>query len=229
LSDINTHEQIINSLKLRAGLEIIIIKLAWQIPSTQYSSLKERLLLQGWQLQEHSLSSAEHFSDRISVEFDVLIGLRSNYFEPSAITAMNFLSPTPAVPNGMSPKLLVEFNNSKYALPYVGEMFDVDGSSSEESSRNPLVEYIVRQKERHQEIPAFDAGFQIYHKDSPAPLPSTSRIGLFGSLFGITFPKATQRQTLTERKVSEPSHLPNIRLALDTDRIIRRISMGSQT
>jgi hypothetical protein len=48
-SDINTHEQIINSLKLCAGLKIIIIKLAWQIPSTQYSSLKQRLLLQGWQ------------------------------------------------------------------------------------------------------------------------------------------------------------------------------------
>jgi hypothetical protein len=115
---------------------------------------------------------------------------------------MNFLSPTPAVPNGMSPQLLVEFNNSKYALPYVGEMFDVDESSSEEPSRKPLVEYIVRQKERHQVIPAFDAGFQIYHKDSPAPLPSTSRIELFGSLFGITFPNPSYTGTNTERKES---------------------------
>jgi hypothetical protein len=115
---------------------------------------------------------------------------------------MNFLSPTPAVPNGMSPKLLVEFNNSKYALRYVGEMFDVDESSSEEPSRKPLVEHIVRQKERHQVIPAFDAGFQIYHKDSPAPLPSTSRIGLFGSLFGITFPNPSYTATNTERKES---------------------------
>jgi hypothetical protein len=162
--------------------------------------LKQRLSLQGWQLKEHSLSSAEDFPDRISVEFNILIGLSSNYFKPSAITAMNLLSPTPAVPNGMSPKILVEFNTYKYALPYVGEMFDVDENSSEESSRKPLVEYIVRQKERHQVIPAFDAGFQIYHKDSPAPLPFTSRIGLFGSFFGITFPNPINTATHTETK-----------------------------
>ena len=113
---------------------------------------------------------------------------------------MNFLSPTPAVLNEMSPKILVEFNNLKYVPPYVGEMFNVDENLSEESSRKPLVKYIVRQKERHQVIPAFDAGFQIYHKDPPAPLPSTSRIGLFRSLFGITFPNPSYTATNTETK-----------------------------
>jgi hypothetical protein len=49
-------------------------------------------------------------------------------------------------------------------------------------------------------IPAFDAGFQIYHKDSPAPLPSTSRIGLFSSLFQITFPNPIYTATNTEIK-----------------------------
>ena len=53
IQDIMTHEQILNSLKLRAGLEIvIIIELAWYIPSTPYSALKQRLQSQGWQLQE---------------------------------------------------------------------------------------------------------------------------------------------------------------------------------
>ena len=108
--------------------------------------------------------------------------------DPVAIRAMHYLTPTPAVPNGISPKINVEFNNSKYALPYVGEMFTVEELPPDERKRLPVVQYIIRQKEIHQVMPSYDSGFQTYQVDSPAPLPSLNRIGLFGSLFGISYP-----------------------------------------
>ena len=47
----------------------------------------------------------------------MIIGLSSNYFQSNTPTAFDLLSPTPAAPNGMSPKILVEFNHLQYALP----------------------------------------------------------------------------------------------------------------
>jgi hypothetical protein len=48
------------------------------------------------------------------------------------------------------------------------------------------VEYFIRQKEADLH-PQLDLGFQVYHQDSPALLPSSTTSGLFGSLFGISF------------------------------------------
>jgi hypothetical protein len=51
-------------------------------------------------------------------------------------------------------------------------------------------EYIIRQKQENL-TPGFDTGYQIYNKDSPAPLPSLTKLGLFGSLFRRNlFPKS---------------------------------------
>jgi hypothetical protein len=80
IRSLKTHQQIISSLKQRANLKIIVIKISWRIPSNQYSSLKTRLQSQGWELHEKAISSAKHFSDRISAEFDLIIGLSANYF-----------------------------------------------------------------------------------------------------------------------------------------------------
>ena len=152
--DLKQQESIINSLKKRASLEMIIFEMAWKIPSTQYCAFKLRLQNEGWQLREKAISSSADFSDRISVQVDILIGLSANYYSAKALGATTtFLSPTPAVPNGISPKLIVDFNNEKYALPYIGEMFTVEESPPTEKTRLPVVQYTIWQKELHQVMP----------------------------------------------------------------------------
>jgi hypothetical protein len=136
--------------------------------------------------------------------------------DPVAIRAMHYLSPTPAVPNGISPNILVEFNNSKYALPYVGEMFTVEELPPNERNRLPVLQYIIRQKEIHQVMPSYDSGFQTYQVDSPSPLPSPTRIGLFGSLFGISYPNNKYTVIKTEPRES-------IRAISLTERILLRV------
>jgi hypothetical protein len=124
---VKTHERIIiSSLKQRTSLEIIVIELSWRMSSSQYSCPKTCLQSQGWELHEKALSSAEHFSDRISTEFDLIIGLSANYFHTKVAGTLDHLSSTPAVPNSMSPKILVEFNDAKFALPYIGDLFTVE-------------------------------------------------------------------------------------------------------
>jgi hypothetical protein len=139
---------------------------------------------------------AENFSDRILTEFD---------YESKDSTALDHLSPTPTVPNGMSPRILVEFNDPQYALPYIGDLFTVKPASRSIASRKPTVKYIIRQKEADLH-PQLDLGFQVYHKDSPAPLPLSATSGLFGNLFGISFdtsnaPQKTQKQKSTSEKL----------------------------
>jgi hypothetical protein len=48
IQDITAHKQITNSLKLHTGLKIILIELAWHVPSNQYSALKQILQTQSW-------------------------------------------------------------------------------------------------------------------------------------------------------------------------------------
>jgi hypothetical protein len=48
------------------------------------------------------------------------------------------------------------------------------------------VQYVVRQTAPDLD-PGLDSGFQVYNKESPAPLPSLTNSGLFGNLFGISF------------------------------------------
>jgi hypothetical protein len=152
--DLKLQESIIDSLKKRASLEMIIFEMAWTIPSTQFGAFQLRLQNEGWQLREKSISSSADFSDRISVQVDILIGLGANYYYATALGATTtFLSPTPAVPNGISPKLLVDFNTEKFALPYIGEMFTVEESPPTERKRLPVVQYTIRQKEIHQVMP----------------------------------------------------------------------------
>jgi hypothetical protein len=183
--ELKIHEQIIASLKTRANLEIIVIQISCNLNTKTYASMKQRLISKGWLLHEKTIQSALDFSDRVSTDFDIIIGLSANYFQSGTPTAFNHLSPTPAVPNGMSPKILVEFNQPQFALPYVGELFTVE-PGSDIPSRKPTVQYIIRQTEADLQ-PAMDAGFQVYHKDSPAPLPSPITSGLFANLFGISF------------------------------------------
>jgi hypothetical protein len=193
----------ISSLKQRANLEIIVIETSLRIPSNQYSSLKPRLQSQGWELHEKAISSAEHFSDRISAEFDLIIGLGANYFHTKVAGTLDHLSPTPAVPNSTSPKILVEFNDAQFALPYIGDLFTVEPSLIQ-ALRKPSVEYIIRQKQENL-TPGFDTGYQIYNKDSPAPLPSLTKSGLFGSLFGISFPNLHYQADNKETKERIPA------------------------
>jgi hypothetical protein len=98
----------------------------------------------------------------------------------------------------MSPKILVEFNNPQYALPYIGDLFTVTSASSV-ASREPTVKYIIRQKEAELH-PKLDLGYQVYHQDSPAPLPSSNISGLFGNLFGISFDNQKYTAENTETK-----------------------------
>jgi hypothetical protein len=151
--------------------------------------MKHRPKSKGWFLHESKIRSAQNFSNRLSTEFDLIIGLSSNYYQSNASTAFDHLSPTPAVPNGMSPKILVEFNDLRYALPYIGDLFTVEPAAEpirSMPSRKPTVKYVIRQKEADLH-PRLDTGFQVYDQDSPAPLPSSATSGLFGNLFGISF------------------------------------------
>jgi hypothetical protein len=45
-----------------------------------------------------------------------------------------------------------------------------------------------------------DVGYQVYHKDSPAPIPSQTNIGLFDSLFGISFANPNYNASNNESK-----------------------------
>jgi hypothetical protein len=188
IQELKIHEQIISSLKNRANLETIVIQMPYHLPTTAYAAMKHRLESKGWFLHRSRIRSAQNFSDRLSTEFDLIIGLSSNYYQSNARTAFDHLSPTPAVPNGMSPKILVEFNNPRYELPYIGELFTVEPAAKpvrSMPSRKPTVKYVIRQKEADLH-PQLNIGFQVYDQDSPAPLPSSATSGLFGNLFGIS-------------------------------------------
>jgi hypothetical protein len=85
--------------------------------------------MQGWRLHEKVISSAEHFLDQVSAEFDLIIGLSVHYFQTKVAGTVEHLSQTPAVPNGRSPKILVEFNIAKFAQSYTGDLFTIKPSS----------------------------------------------------------------------------------------------------
>ena len=157
IQELKIHEQIISNLKHKGNLEMIVIQMSYQVPTAAYASMKRRLISKGWYLHERKIKSAEDFSDKIATDFDLIVGLSSNYYQSNAPNAFDYLSPTPAVPNGMSPKILVEFNHTKYALPYIGELFTVE-TAKHVASREPTVQYVIRQKEAdlHPEI---DLGF----------------------------------------------------------------------
>ena len=105
---------------------MVVIQLPRGLVTASYVTLKQRLQTRGWLLHEKFVRSSSDFSDKLSTDFDLLIALSSNYFPRLDPTAIHHLSPTPAVPNGMSPKLLVEFNQPQYALPYIGDLFTVE-------------------------------------------------------------------------------------------------------
>jgi hypothetical protein len=46
------HECIIYSLKTSVRLKIIVIKLSWHVPSSQYAALKTKWSIQAWQLHQ---------------------------------------------------------------------------------------------------------------------------------------------------------------------------------
>jgi hypothetical protein len=203
----------------------------YHLPTTAYAAMKHRLKSKGWFLHKSRIRSAQNFSDRISTKFDLIIGLSSNYYQSNASTAFDHHSPTPAVPNGMSPKILVEFNDPQYALPYIGDLFTVEPAVKpirSMPSRKPTVKYVIRQKEADLH-PQLDTGFQVYDQDSPAPLPSSATSGLFGNLFGISFDNI--KDTAENRETKE--HVRAIAVAeytsfLVTTQIIRRTSMGNR-
>ena len=196
--EIRSHETIISKLKTKANLEIIVLQMSYPIGTASYKAMKSRLPQQGWLLHEKQLRACEDFSDRVSSHFDLIIGLSANYFRSKEHTAFDNLSPTPAVPNGISPNILVEFNHAQYALPYVGDLFTVE-SVSLVSTRQPTVQYLIKQKE--EDLLGRESGYQVYHKDSPAPLPSSTNCGPFGNLFGISF--ANDRYTAVNNETKE--------------------------
>jgi hypothetical protein len=101
----------------------------------------------------------------------------------------------------MSPNIIVEFNDAKYALANIGDLFTVAPQPVDSTSRNSAVEYLIKLKEA--KMPStFDTGFHMYHKDYPAPLPSETIAGLFASLFGISFPNLAYTAENEEPKES---------------------------
>ena len=193
------HEMIVSCLKRRARLQIAIFAFSWNLPTNRYSSFMEKLRQSGWFITERHLNSSVDFSDRVSVTQDLIIAVNSEFCPSAATLDLQLLSPTPPIPNDMNPRLNPEFNTPQFALPYIGELFNVAPMSSRHP-RRPSIEYIIKQKEEPFD-PAFEAGFQVYHRDYPAPLPTSFTIGLFGGLFGVAFhnPKYT-----TEN--NEPQH-----------------------
>jgi hypothetical protein len=142
--ELKIHEQIISSLRTKANLEIIVIQISYHLLTKAYTAMKHRLTDKGWLLHEKTILLAQDFLDRVSTDFDLTIGLSPNYFQNSNQIAADLLSLTPAVPYGMSPKIIVGFNHPQFALPYVGDLFTVE-SISEIASRAPTVKYIIRQ------------------------------------------------------------------------------------
>jgi hypothetical protein len=105
IPELKIHEQIISSLKNKANLEMVVFQISHHLPTKAYAAMKHRLETKGWFFHERKIQSAENFSDKISTEFDLIIGLSSNDYQSNSQTAFDHLSPTPAVPNGMSPKI----------------------------------------------------------------------------------------------------------------------------
>jgi hypothetical protein len=141
LKDLTLHAHIIANLKLRAKLEIFVLELATPLVTSTHSSLTQRLSEKGWIIYEKQLSSSEDFSDQVSVSIGLIIGLNFNYVQTRILNALDHFSPTPVIPNSMSPHIIVEFDTSRYTLPRRGDIFTVQ-SCSAESSRTPSLEYI---------------------------------------------------------------------------------------
>jgi hypothetical protein len=187
VQDLKVHQKVISALWSRANLQIFVVELPLNLSAKPYQEFKLRLQQRGWNFHEKQMNSSDHSSDRIHSQFDLLIGLSANYFPQVPPRVWDYLTPTPAIPNGMSLNIVVGFNDAKYALENIGELFTVEPQPVESASRNSTVEYTIKLKEADLP-PTFKTGFQVYHKDHPGPLPSETITGLFGSLFGISFP-----------------------------------------
>jgi hypothetical protein len=90
------------------------------------------------------------------------------------------------------------------------------------------VQYIIRQTEADLQ-PCMDSGFQVYNTNSPAPLPSSVKSGLFSNLFGISFDNTKYTAENNETK----EHVRAVAVAeytsfLATTQIIRRTLMGNR-
>jgi hypothetical protein len=138
IQELKIHEQIISSLKNKANLKILVIQMLYNLPTKGYAAMKLRLRTEGWFLHKRKITLAENFSVKISTEFDLIIGLSSNYYQSNAHTVFNCLSPMPTVVNGMSPNILVDLSDLQYALQYINDLFTVEPARSI-ASRKPAV------------------------------------------------------------------------------------------
>jgi hypothetical protein len=118
------------------------------------------------------------------MSFRLIIGLRDKYFPESKYDWKELALP-PKRPTGFGQSINKEFNNTKHTLTHTGSLFRILPSKERQQDKAAL-EYTIRFNDDTLTCP--EEGFQVYHQDHLAPIPSTHGADIFGTLFGVSFP-----------------------------------------
>jgi hypothetical protein len=113
------------------GADIYIGPLAgqspcWPIPTRTYSALIRQLELQGgWQLQKKDHQFICRLFRSIAIKFNLIVGLSTNFVSDQSDRSFGLSISHSNRTNGVSPKIIVEFNYKSFVLPYTGELFNI--------------------------------------------------------------------------------------------------------
>jgi hypothetical protein len=178
------HCDIIASLQDKAALKTLVSELNEPIQSNTLSDITKTLQQAKWKFDIRRIHTSSHYSDQVDVSFRLIVGLSEQYF-PEETYEWKELAPPPKKPTGFGQSINAEFNNTKHTLTHIGSLFRI--LPSKERQRNKAaIENIFQLNDDTLTSP--EEGFQVFHQEYPAPIPSTQGAGIFGTLFGVAFP-----------------------------------------
>jgi hypothetical protein len=183
-------------MKQRANLKIVTLELHEPCHSNIMAELTKSLQQQGWKVEVRQINSAEHFSDQIDTSFRLLVALSDGYFPEENYTWEQLTNP-PKRPTGFGQSIKIEFNEPHHSLPQIGSLFQIN-PMPERSRDRATLEYVI--KLNNDDLTSPEHGFQVFHQDYPAPIPSKEGAGLFGTLFGVSFANPKYSPNNTEPK-----------------------------
>jgi hypothetical protein len=212
-TEIHQHINIIFSLAQTSHLQVFCLEVPSTLSTGTYNSTKKAFENQGWLILERSFRSTLDFSDKVEYRVKFIVGMNPKYHPSLSNINDQPLTPTPAVPNAMTECIVAEYDEPRFAIPYMGELFEIEQRTSEGDPRQPLVESIVTQKEESLSLsPASTTRFQVFNRDHPAPETPRTLATIFGSLFGVSF-----RNPAYTAENNEP------------DRLVRSIALSEYT
>jgi hypothetical protein len=178
------HCDIIASLQDKAALKILVLELHEPIQSTTLLDITKALQQARWKLDIRRMHTLSHYSDQVDVSFRLIMGLSDQYF-PEETYEWKELAPPHKKPTEFGQSINAEFNNTKHTLTHIGSLFRILPSKERQQDKAAL-EYTIQLNDDTLTSP--EEGFQVFHQDYPAPIPSTQGAGIFGTLFGVSFP-----------------------------------------